>query len=491
VSEPDLAVRLGVRLNPDPRRVIARLFVPGEELPEGASRGRSVIDRIQELDDDQVSATLGAVVADFGARHVDLEALLREHFQVAAHGRPQIARLSGPRQLLIGAYFTMEYAVEAAALLNPSMVAHPDQSGLGPGQLRFVLSARAVGEGHLSSVEFRTGVVGPGRSLTIDDPGAALTLGTRAPGGYHRELFRARLADLGADRATVELVLDGLPVRFDHARLRRAVAAQHAYLRDRQAAHRTIEQVNQIAAADYTVTFPPTTAIGQRVLWPGSPSESHGMEDVRLVRFIGDDGEVSYYGTYTAYDGDHIAPQLLKTTDFATFEVGQLAGRAASNKGLAMFPSQVGGRYLALSRWDRENISLCVSDDARVWHHAETLQTPREPWQLVQLGNCGSPIDVGVGWLVLTHGVGPMRAYRIGALLLDHDDPSRIRAALPHPLLSADADERDGYVPNVVYSCGSLLHGDTLTVPYGISDSAIGFAQVDLPALLERMLRGR
>jgi predicted GH43/DUF377 family glycosyl hydrolase len=487
VSESGLAVRLDVKLRPDPRRVIARLFVPGEELPEGASRGRSVIDRIQELDDATVSACMAGILAGFAGRHRDLEAILHKHFQVAAHGRPEIARLPEAHQLLVGAYFTMEYAVESAALFNPSMVAHPDQTGLAPGQLRFVMSVRAVGEGHLSSVEFRTGILGPGSGLVIDEPDRTLVTGVHTPGVYHRELFQARLADLGADRATVELVLGSLPDRFDLARLRGALSAQRAYLRDRQSALRAIEQINQVADANYTVTFPPDSPIGQRVLWPGSSVESHGMEDVRLVRFVGDDGESSYYGTYTAYDGDRIAPQLFTTTDFAAFEVGQLAGPAARNKGMAMFPRRLAGRYLALSRWDRENVSLCMSDDAQVWHHAETLQTPREPWQLVQLGNCGSPIDTGDGWLVLTHGVGPMRTYSIGVMLLDHDNPAQVRAALRAPLLAADNEERDGYVPNVVYSCGALLHGDTLTVPYGISDAAIGFAQVDLPTLLHRM----
>jgi predicted GH43/DUF377 family glycosyl hydrolase len=204
------------------------------------------------------------------------------------------------------------------------------------------------------------------------------------------------------------------------------------------------------------VTFPPDTAISERLLWPASAAESHGMEDVRLVRFTDDDGEITYYGTYTAYDGDHIAPQLLATKDFATFEVGQLAGPAARDKGMALFPRKVGGRYLALSRWDRENISLSTSADARVWHRAGILRAPREGWQLVQVGNCGSPIETDDGWLVLTHGVGAMRTYRIGALLLDMDDPARIRAVLREPLLSANAQDRDGYVPNVVYSCGAL-----------------------------------
>jgi predicted GH43/DUF377 family glycosyl hydrolase len=237
------------------------------------------------------------------------------------------------------------------------------------------------------------------------------------------------------------------------------------------------------------MVFRPESALDERLLWPSSPAESNGMEDVRLVRFGHDDGRVSYYGTYTAYDGSHIAPQLLHTTDFGAITVGQLAGPAAANKGMALFPRQVGGRYLALSRWDRENISLCVSADFRIWQTGPTLQAPREAWQLVQLGNCGSPIETDDGWLVLTHGVGPMRTYGIGALLLDLDEPAKVVAALREPLLSANGEQRDGYVPNVAYSCGALRHGDTLTIPYGISDTSIGFAQVDLPTLIAAMDR--
>jgi predicted GH43/DUF377 family glycosyl hydrolase len=491
MSEPPLAVPLGPRLRPDAGRVITRLFVPGEELPESASRGRSVIDRILALEDDDVAASMAELRTRFAGRHRDLGSVLREHFDIAVHGRSDLAGLPEDRRLLIGAYFTMEYAVESAALCNPSLVAHPDQGGLAPGETRFVMSVRAVGEGHRSSVEFRTGVIGPARALTIDAPGPVLVLGARQPATYHRDLFRARLADLGADPETVNRVLDGLPDRFDAVALRRAVDAVHPQLSARQAGHLAIEQIDRVAAGEYGVTFPPDSAISERLLWPGSPAESHGMEDVRLVRFIDDDGGITYYGTYTAYDGEHIAPQLLATKDFATFEVGQLAGPAARDKGMALFPRKVGGRYLALSRWDRENISLSTSADARVWHRAGILHAPREDWQLVQVGNCGSPIETDDGWLVLTHGVGAMRTYRIGVLLLDLDDPARFRAVLREPLLSADAQDRDGYVPNVVYSCGALRHGDTLTVPYGINDTTIGLAQVDLPALIHRMGRSR
>ncbi|TMM33271.1 MAG: hypothetical protein E6F99_24620 [Actinobacteria bacterium] len=487
MGEPALARPVGPRLRPDTGRVIARLFVPGEELPEGASRGRAVIDRVLGLDDGEVAASMADVTARFATRHRGLADILRANFNIATHGRTDLDGLRDDRRLLIGAYFTMEYAVESAAVCNPSMVAHPDQRGVATGEVRFVMSLRAVGEGHRSSVEFRTGVVGPARTVTLDAPSPVLVAGTRRPVTYERDLFLARLADLGSDVETVDRVVGGLPARFDGTSLRQAVRALHPQLSNRLAGHLAIEQINRVAADEYEVTFPPDTPISERLLWPDGASESNGMEDVRLVRFTGDDGSVTYHGTYTAFDGEHIAPRLLATNDFATFTSGQLAGPAARDKGMALFPRKVGGRYLALSRWDRENVSLGTSVDGRVWHRAGVLCPPREGWQLVQVGNCGSPIETEAGWLVLTHGVGPMRTYRIGAVLLDRADPTRILAALRDPLLSADAQDRDGYVPNVVYSCGALRHGDALIIPYGISDSTIGFAWVELPALLQRM----
>jgi len=487
VAEPGLVRIVGPRLRPDARRVITRLFVPGEELPEGTSRGRAVIDRVLGLDDGAVTASLADITARFGARHRHFAAVLRENFDVAAHGRSDLAGLGADRRLLIGAYFTMEYAVESASVCNPSMVAHPDQSGLAAGEVRFVLSVRAVGEGHRSSVEFRTGVVGPDRTCTVDAPSPLLVAGTRRPGTYERDLFLARLSELDTDAEIVDRVIGGLPDRFDEASLHRAVAALHPQLSSRHSGHLAVAQINRIAAEEYTVTFAPDTSISERLLWPESAGESHGMEDLRLVRFTDDAGAVSYHGTYTAYDGEHIASRLLTTTDFAAFTSGQFAGPAARDKGMALFPRTVRGRYLALSRWDRENVGLGTSSDGRVWHRAGTLQVPREPWQLVQLGNCGSPIETDAGWLVLTHGVGAVRTYSIGAVLLDRDDPARILATLGEPLLCVDPTDRDGYVPNVVYSCGAMRHGDALTIPYGISDAVIGFARVDLPALIDRM----
>jgi predicted GH43/DUF377 family glycosyl hydrolase len=243
-----------------------------------------------------------------------------------------------------------------------------------------------------------------------------------------------------------------------------------------------------MAASSYAVEFDEHSALSERVLWPGGPAESHGMEDARFVRFT-DGGDVTYYATYTAFDGSQVAPHLLQTTDFKTFTVSPLSGPSASNKGMAIFPRRIAGRYAALSRCDRESNAIGYSADGHLWSEAITVQTPARPWELIQLGNCGSPIETPAGWLVFTHGVGPMREYAIGAILLELEHPERLIAALPEPLLVADESERDGYVPNVVYSCGPMVHGNSVVLPYGCSDSSVRIAMVNLNLLLEQLTR--
>ena len=477
--------RTDVVLTADPARVLARLFVPGHELSRDVrSRASGVLARILALPEDEVAATLKRVYDRYAGRHRDLPATLRANYDRIAHRVPDDVALSDEHRLLVGAWFTHEYSIEAAALFNPSIVAHPDQSGLAPGRTRFVLSLRAVGEGHLSSVEFRTGVVGPDGELHIDDPGLHVESGRTLPTSYDRRLFAGALVGEDIDRESAAFVVAQLPDRFDGGQLDAALAALTQERLTRPTAARTTELARHIAASSYEVEFPPETALAERVLWPQSPPESHGIEDARFVR-VEDDGV--YRATYTAFDGASIAPQVIETADFRRFRISQLAGPAAQNKGMALFPRRVGGRYVALSRWDRENISLATSVDGIGWDDPHTLQAPRRPWELLQLGNCGSPVETEAGWIVLTHGVGPMREYAIGALLLDLDEPSRVLGALRDPLLEPAEDERDGYVPNVVYSCGALRHGDALLLPYGASDASVRFAFVDLPLLVERL----
>ncbi len=487
ISPPVLVTRTPVRLEPDTSRVLATLFMPGEEMPEDHSRATAVIERVLALPDDEVTATLADLTSRFAGRHRDLDATFRQHFEVVASRLPPGAVPSDDQRRLIGAYFTAEESPEGAALTNPSMVEHPDQSGLDPGETRFVLSARAVGEGHTSVLEFRTGVVGSDLRISLDEPTGLLVAGRPHPTVYERDVFRAMLGELSKDDETAELVLGGLGPQFDAAELAQAVASLDLQVLSRQAAQETVRRIAWVAANNYDVTFPEDTAIDERVITPTGPTESHGIEDVRFVRFVDDDGSVMYYATYTAYDGSHVAPQLLGTADFRRFRVHQLSGPAAKNKGMALFPRRIGGRYVALSRCDRESNSLTTSDDLWRWGTPTTIQSPELSWGLIQIGNCGSPLETPDGWLVLTHGVGPMRTYVIGASLLDLDDPSRVVATLPDPLLTPAPEEQDGYVPNVVYSCGGMVHGEVLVLPYGFGDRAIGIALVDLPMLLDRM----
>jgi predicted GH43/DUF377 family glycosyl hydrolase len=489
-AEPTAAVvtRADLTLTADPSRVVAQLFVPGQELAlDHESRTSNVLGRILSLPEETVVATLESVIADFSGRHRNLRQILQTHFDRVAHRVPTVALLTEARRLLIGACFTKEYAVEAAALFNPSVVPHPDQSGLPAGAVRFVMSLRAVGEGHISSIEFRTGVAGPGQTLTLDAPGRFLDAGQHRATVYDRALFLGKLTEAGADGESASFLLQQLPARFDDETLRSALSqASHRSMAWHGGTH-TAELARWIAACNYDLDFDASSPLAERILWPHAPSESQGMEDARFVRFVGDDGAATYYGTYTAYNGDQVAPQLIETADFEHFRISQLSGPSARNKGMALFPRKVNGSFVALSRWDRESTAIATSADGRLWGAPITLHSPRQPWEIIQLGNAGSPIETAAGWLVITHGVGPMREYSLGAILLDLDDPTTVIGALREPLMRPRADERDGYVPNVLYSCGAMVVGDQLLLPFGVADSSVRFAFVDLPGLLKRL----
>jgi len=482
-----LVTRHGIQFAADPTRVITKLFVPGEEIPETRSRAAALIERVLALPESAVASVLAGVLADFSGRHTDFTATLRHNASIMSHRIVDPESLSPERRLLLGAYFTHEYAVEAAALCNPSLVAHPRQDGLLPGQLRVVLSMRGIGEGHLSSIGFATGVLGPGSQVRWQPRTGPARTAEREPDVWDRDWFRDALAHNECDNEITATVLSTLPERFCQHDLDGQLAALHPRLRERSGAEATVGRIRELTAASYTVHFPDDTDLAGRVLWPTSSTESHGMEDARFVRRTALDGSTAYRATYTAYNGISVAPQLLESVDFTTFHAVPLTGPAARNKGMALFPRPVGGRYLALCRGDGETLSLAASPDGRTWAGEIPLHGPRAPWELLQVGNCGSPLETSRGWLVLTHGVGPMRTYAIGVLLLDLTDPSRILAALPEPLLAPDAGERDGYVPNVVYSCGGLVHDGTLWLPYGSSDTRVAMATVPLEALLARL----
>ncbi|HEY5822316.1 MAG TPA: glycoside hydrolase family 130 protein [Propionibacteriaceae bacterium] len=484
---PDLLRRGSLVLRADPRRVVAKLFLPGQEtLANGLSRAEAVIGRVLAMTDEQVTDTLTEMLELFSDRHDGLTEILENHCALVAHRFPDpAAEVSTDRRLLVGAYFTQEYSVESAALFNPSMVPHPDQSDLAPGELRFVMSVRAVGEGHISSIEFRTGVLTGRDGVQMDEPGRYAVAGKPRPRRLSRDYVAAALAEQ-TDAARAGQVVRMLPAEFEPADFERVAEWVNRDRLTRGSDAVIIDRIRRIMACNYQVDFPATRPLAERVLFPYSPVESHGVEDARFTRFV-DGDQATYYGTYTAFDGVNIAPNLLRTDDFDHFEVTQLIGPAAKNKGMAIFPRRVGGQFLALSRWDRESIGIATSPDGAVWGDAVTVQTPQQPWEVIQLGNCGPPIETEAGWLVLNHGVGPIRRYAIGAVLLDLDDPTILLGALTEPLLTPNADERDGYVPNVVYSCGALLHDETLVIPYGCSDSSIRIAYVDVPQLLERL----
>jgi len=479
--------RTAIRLEPDPGRVVNQIFVAGEELSTGASRASLVMQRVLAMTDKQVDALLDDTLQRFEHRHGQLADDLLAHFEAMGGRLRPRDDLSVARCMLIGAYATNEFSVEAAALCNPSIVAHPDQTGLQPGELRFVLSLRAIGEGHISSIEFRTGVVGAsGNTVVVDDPATPLTSGRQSPARYDRANFLALLDRHGQGDELVGLVFDHLPATFSHLELETSLAELHTQVLTRYEDRVYIEQIRTVARSNYRFTFPEKSSLSQRVIRPHGPTEVNGMEDARFVRFI-DEGSATYYATYTAFDGAHVSPQLLQTDDFTTFHVVQLTGPAAKNKGMALFPRRIGGRFVALSRWDRERNAVAFSSDAHHWGQPVEIQSPEQPWELIQIGNCGSPIETDEGWLVITHGVGPMRTYSLGAILLDLDDPTKVLGKLRRPLLSPNEYEREGYVPNVVYSCGALLHDQTLVLPYAYGDRSSTIAFIDLAELLDEL----
>jgi predicted GH43/DUF377 family glycosyl hydrolase len=481
---------------PDVCRVIVKPFLPREEIyPDGSSRMQVVLERILAMSEQEVVDALAAADREFSGRHRDLAAVLDRHVEIVASRHDDLGLItpavSPTRRRLIGAYFTHEYSIEAAALGNPSMVAAPDQSGLAAGELRFVMSLRAIGEGHISSIEFRSGVVDASGHVRLDATSPFATTGNRLPHSYDKRFFATKLADMELSHDVVRRVLGRLPDRFTMTDLERSIVALEDEGIDHPISGETTHVLHWLASSNYRTSFPAALDISERVLFPSGPTESHGMEDARFVRFVDDDGSVTFYATYTAFDGHQILPQLIETSDFVDFRIATMSGRVAHNKGMALFPRRIRGRFVALGRHDNVNNFIMTSADIRVWHDAEVIQEPERPWELMQLGNCGSPIETDAGWLVVTHGVGPFRRYTLGALLLDLDDPSQVIGHLEDPMLSPTDDERDGYVPNVVYSCGSMVHAGCLVLPFGFADVGARIATVSLDALLEQLTSRR
>jgi predicted GH43/DUF377 family glycosyl hydrolase len=472
-------------LQPNQSRVLLRPFNHGDARKTG-----QIIGRILALPEEQVARLLEEISASFCPRHQNLHQSLLERCDQLRDILPPMESLSAARQLLIGSCFVAEYSVESAALFNPSIVRHPDQSGLPAGALRFVLSLRATGEGHISSMTFRTGIIHPDQRIEILAPSPFLTEPRQIVNPwYDKPLFERKLGELNLDGEFTRHVMDNLshPFALDH--LREVLRSEQARYPD------GLTQKDQVAAkgiwmlarSNFEVEFQPDRELSERVLFPVTPSQRNGIEDARFVCFRNEDGSHNYYATFTAYDGRIIVPELVETPDFLRFRFITLNGPAAINKGMALFPRKIGGRFAMLSRQDNESNSIMFSDNIHFWNEHSHLLAPAFPWEIIQLGNCGSPVETEAGWLVLSHGVGPMREYCIGAFLLDLEDPTKVLGRLREPLLKPNAAEREGYVPNVVYTCGFLVHQDHLIIPYGLADHATGFASVPMAEVLSAM----
>ncbi|MFZ0936837.1 MAG: glycoside hydrolase family 130 protein [Bryobacteraceae bacterium] len=477
--------RTSTFVNPDQSRVLLRPFSPG-----GPERVARIVARIIALPKDRASRLLNEVTAEFSQRHRQIRDRFLERFEQVRESLAGVEDISEPRRLLIGSYFLAEYSLESAALFNPSIVPHPDQAGLAAGALRFILSLRATGEGHISSITFRTGIIFRDQRIQVFPPTGFLTEPSQIPNPlYEKPLFERKLSELGLTGEFTRRVMKKLGESFALEDLRAGLQAEQFRLPDgmSQKDQDASQGIWILARSNYEVQFRPDQELSERILFPATPSQRNGIEDARFVCFRNDDGTYIYYATFTAFDGRVVVPELVQTSDFLNFRFITLNGPAAENKGMAIFPRKIGGLYAMLSRQDNENIYLMFSDNVHFWNERSVLLKPAFPWELVQLGNCGSPIETDAGWLVLSHGVGPMRQYSIGAFLLDRDDPSKVIGRLREPLLKPNQSERQGYVPNVVYTCGALVHNGELIIPYGMADHATGFATVPLAEVLAAM----
>ena len=478
------AKRIGPTLTPDRSRVLMRPFYPVRK-----DVARRIIARVMALPDEEAVRLLCQVLDEFENRHEHVEQYFRRRFMQVQRYLDVGQKISPERQALIGSYFSHEYSPESAALFNPSIVPHPDQTGLPAGSLRFILSLRAMGEGHISSITFRTGAVSANQRITLTPPAPfVVEPEPMLNAAYEKALFARKLQEAGLHNNFCRRVVDQLPGEFTLDDLRRILEAERRKMSPVDVmADRAAQGILLLAESNYEVHFDPNSQVSQRVLFPSVPSQSNGIEDARFVQFQNSDGSFTYYATYTAYDGKITLPQLLETQDFFHFKFITLNGPAVQNKGMALFPRKINGRYAMLSRQDDENILLMYSDNIHFWQTPKLLLPPAQPWEFVKIGSCGSPIETEAGWLVLTHGVGPMRKYCLGAFLLDLEDPTCVLGRLREPLLAPNETEREGYVPNVVYTCGALLHGRELVIPYAMSDYATSFATVMLDELLGAM----
>ncbi|MCX6874055.1 MAG: response regulator [Verrucomicrobia bacterium] len=486
--------RKSIRFYSNPKRVIVRFFFPGPE-----SRIQSIIRKVVEMPEEAAQLSLNQVLRDFSARHRNISRVFQKHFDrtrdIMNGSAGDLSQLSAYKKLLIGAFFSSEYSIESAAFFNPSMVEDPDQTGLQEGQKRVIISFRATGEGHISSIAFRGGILDANNNLELIQTGRLIDEAETVNNvSYKKDSFFKKLCEvhgvceLPGEDTVVGHVMQKLNSEFDYNELFRAIDQTKHELHPDESQRKLLQLISWLGDSYYRITFSLDTGISDRVIFPIAAAESNGIEDARFVKFTDDNGLECYYATYTAYNGISIMPMMIETKDFYHFEIKPVHGENAQNKGMALFPRKINGKFVMLSRIDGINNYIMFSDTINLWHEAVRIQAPKFPWEFIQVGNCGSPIETEFGWLVITHGVGPMRKYVIGAILLDLDDPAKVIGQLNEPLLLPNEEEREGYVPNVVYSCGSILNNDELVIPYAMSDTASTYATLPLRELLDKIL---
>lgn len=479
--------RKPVRVNPDSKRVIARFFFNGND------RAKEVLKRVMDITEDEAFGIVSPLLQEYSKRHRNITRVLNRHCAklkgLIAELEIDYDSLTVYRKLLIGSYFTHEYSIESAAFFNPSIVDDPDQTELEDGERRVIISFRAVGEGHISSITFRRALIDKNNNITVIPAGDYIDEAEIVRNAvYNKKLFFEKAVATQISVDVLREVEQKLDHHFEYANLRRIIQDSQK-LQESDMARLEYDKILWLADSYYEIVFSLDTDISDRVIFPISEYERKGIEDARFVKFINDDGSSVYYATYTAYDGSLIMPKLLQTKDFYDFRIMPLYGDGAQNKNLALFPRKINGKFAMISRIDGWNNYIMYSDKINIWEKPQLLQKPFFSWEFVQIGNCGSPIEHEKGWLIITHGVGPMRRYVLGASLLDLEDPTKEIGRLKEPLLIPNTDEREGYVPNVIYSCGSIVHNNKLIIPYGLSDYSTSFAEVDMDTLVNKLLQ--
>jgi beta-1,2-mannobiose phosphorylase / 1,2-beta-oligomannan phosphorylase len=474
--------------SPDPTRIIARFLYLSDE------RSLSIIRKVLAMPEKETESTLNRVLRRYARRHRNITSIFEKNFEKISPLLQKIRikerDLSPAQKTLIGSYFTMEYSIESAALFNPSIIEHPDQSELKPFEKRVIFSFRATGEGHISSIVFRAGVFDRNNNLKMEPAGKLLAEAERIKQyKYNKKLFLSKLEEMQRDDSSdvPEIFMKNLGNVFTYNEVINLIAIARKYPKLTPDQLNVINQIMWLASSHLELYFSLDSVISERVIFPIAQTEKNGIEDARFVRFKDNDNEVTYYGTYTAYDGTSILPKLISTKDFYSFSILPLNGEIVQNKGMALFPRRINGKYVMLCRIDGFNNYIAYSKNINIWREARLLQQPKRPWELVQMGNAGSPIETEDGWLVITHAVGPMREYSLGASLLQLDNPETELGRLINPLMVPNEAEREGYVPNVIYSCGSMVHNEDLIIAYAMSDHSSTYATIKIRELLETL----